>query len=64
MPEHLDPGSAWSLSKAVLQANREVVKMTRRIAAILLLQPKLDENYHKVKASAYDWPAGADVGGS
>ncbi len=35
---------------------REVMNMARRIAAILLLQPKLDENYQKVKAAAYDWP--------
>jgi len=36
---------------------REVTNMARRIAAILLLQPKLDENYCAVKAAAYDWPA-------
>jgi hypothetical protein len=35
---------------------REVMSMARRIAAILLLQPKLDENYQKVKAAAYEWP--------
>jgi hypothetical protein len=30
--------------------------MARRIAAIILLQPKLDENYHKIKAAAFNWP--------
>jgi len=32
---------------------REVMNMARRIAAIILLQPSLDENYRKVKASAF-----------
>jgi hypothetical protein len=36
---------------------REVMNMARRIAAIILLRPALDENYHKVKASTYEWPA-------
>ncbi|MGD0770388.1 MAG: type ISP restriction/modification enzyme [Tepidisphaeraceae bacterium] len=35
---------------------REVTNMARRIAAIILLQPKLDENYRKVKAATFDWP--------
>ena len=30
--------------------------MTRRIAAILLLEPALDANYGRVKAEAYQWP--------
>ena len=30
--------------------------MTRRLAAIILLQPALDENYRRVKAAAYAWP--------
>jgi len=34
---------------------REVTSMARRIAAIILLQPKLDENYGKIKADAFDW---------
>jgi len=34
---------------------REVTNMARRIAAIILLQPKLDENYRNVKAAAFDW---------
>jgi hypothetical protein len=34
---------------------REVMNSARRIAAIILLQPKLDENYRKVKAAALDW---------
>jgi hypothetical protein len=35
---------------------REVMNTARRIAAIILLQPKLDENYATVKAAAFDWP--------
>lgn len=34
---------------------REVTNMARRIAAIILLQPKLDENYYKTKDSAFGW---------
>ncbi len=34
---------------------REVMNMARRIAAILLLQLKLDENYRAVKASTFAW---------
>ncbi len=30
--------------------------IARRIAAIILLQPKLDENYNQVKSATYDWP--------
>ena len=36
---------------------RYVTEMTRRIAAILLLEPALDENYERVKADTYAWPA-------
>lgn len=39
---------------------REVTNMARRIAGIILLQPKLDDNYHTVKASAFDWSAVSD----
>ena len=35
---------------------RYVQGMTRRIAAILLLEPALDENYERVKAEMYPWP--------
>jgi hypothetical protein len=31
----------------------------RRIAALLLLEPALDENYDSVKRNACDWPASA-----
>ncbi|NQT02629.1 MAG: DNA methyltransferase, partial [Planctomycetes bacterium] len=34
----------------------EVMNMARRIAAIILLQPALDENYKKVKKSTFSWP--------
>jgi hypothetical protein len=35
---------------------REVTHMARRLAAILLLEPQLDENYQRVKADTYPWP--------
>jgi REP element-mobilizing transposase RayT len=35
---------------------RWVQEMARRIAAILLLEPTLDENYRAVKAHTYNWP--------
>ena len=38
---------------------RYVTEMTRRIAAILLLEPALDANYERVKADAYPWPGGS-----
>jgi hypothetical protein len=34
---------------------REVVNMARRIAAILLLQAALDENYRQCRETAYAW---------
>jgi hypothetical protein len=34
----------------------EVVNMARRIAAIALLQPALDNNYEAVKKSTFNWP--------
>lgn len=34
---------------------REVMRMARRIAAILLLQPELDANYLAVKGNAWEW---------
>ena len=34
---------------------REAMRMARRIAAILLLQPQLDANYEAVKASTWSW---------
>jgi hypothetical protein len=35
---------------------KEVTSMARRIAAIKLLEPMLDENYQKVKKEVYEWP--------
>ncbi len=35
---------------------REVTNMARRITAIILLQPRLDENYRNIKAAAFSWP--------
>jgi hypothetical protein len=40
-----------------LEEAREATNIARRIAAIILLQPLLDENYRSVKAAAFDWPA-------
>jgi hypothetical protein len=34
---------------------REVMNMARRIAATILLQPALDENYQQCKGSSYSW---------
>ena len=34
---------------------REVMNIARRIAAILLLEPKLDASYQTVKAATYAW---------
>jgi len=35
--------------------------MARRLTAIILLQPALDENYQTIKASTYDWQAKKEV---
>ena len=35
---------------------REVMNMARRITAILLLQPSLDDNYHQCRSTPYQWP--------
>jgi hypothetical protein len=40
---------------------REVMNMARRIAAIILLQPKLDENYRNVAQATYDWSGAAET---
>jgi hypothetical protein len=34
---------------------RYVTEMARRIAAVLLLEPALDENYERVKADTHPW---------
>ncbi len=39
---------------------REVTSMARRIAGLILLQPKLDDNYREVKDSAFDWSSLGD----
>ena len=44
-------GRALSANEA-----REVTGMARRLAAIVLLQPALDENYRRAAGSAYPWP--------
>ncbi len=35
---------------------REVTNIARRLTAIVLLQPALDENYRQVKTHTYPWP--------
>ena len=35
---------------------REVTGMARRLSAIILVQPALDDNYRRAAASAYAWP--------
>jgi hypothetical protein len=37
---------------------RYVTEMARRLAALIALQPSLDENYRHVIEAAYQWPAG------
>jgi len=39
-----------------LEEVRTVTQIVRRIAAILLLQPRLDANYRAVSAAVYPWP--------
>jgi len=39
---------------------REVMNMARRLAAIVLLQPALDDNYRAVKTATFAWPASDD----
>ncbi len=34
---------------------RYVTEMVRRIAAIILMGPRLDDNYDRIKASTFDW---------
>jgi hypothetical protein len=38
----------------------EVMQTSRRIAALLLLQPALNANYQAVKAATYNWPTEID----
>jgi hypothetical protein len=38
---------------------RYVTEMARRMTALLLLEPALDENYARVKAGTYAWPGGS-----
>ena len=38
-----------------IEEAHEVMNMARRIAAIILFQPALDENYKEVKKSTYNW---------
>lgn len=37
---------------------RYVTEMTRRISALLLLEPALDANYERVETDTYAWPGG------
>lgn len=33
----------------------EMARTARRLAALVLLQPALDENYRGIKAAAFEW---------
>jgi hypothetical protein len=33
-----------------------IVETARRISAIILLEPKLDQNYQTIKQNPYPWP--------
>jgi hypothetical protein len=44
-----------------LEEAREVTAMTRRLAAIALLEPALNANYAAVKESVYPWPGPGKV---
>jgi len=47
------------LSRALrAEEAREVTATARRLAALVLLEPALDENYRRAKARAYAWPGG------
>jgi len=48
-------GRALSVDEA-----REVTGMARRLSAIVLMQPALDENYRRAAASAYAWPGATE----
>ena len=37
------------------EEGREVMEVARRIAAVLLMEPALDQNYLSIKESAFDW---------
>jgi hypothetical protein len=41
---------------------REVTNIVRRLSAIVLLQPELDDNYRAAKDSAFDWPSHVAAG--
>jgi hypothetical protein len=41
---------------------REVMNMARRVAAIVLMQSALDDNYRRAAANAYAWPKPAHTG--
>ena len=49
--EHKVLGRSLSIDEA-----RYVTEMTRRLTAIVLLQPALDESYRRAKNNAYKWP--------
>ncbi len=38
-----------------LDEAQEVTKMARRLAALVLLQPQLDKNYHAVTGATFEW---------
>jgi hypothetical protein len=52
-----DPPARASRKPATITKDvaRHVTDMARRIAALLLLGPKLDANYTAVKSNTYPW---------
>ena len=56
LPRGRNPGRALRPEEA-----REVMNIARRIAAIILLQPQLDQNYNTIKAAAFDWPRNREM---
>jgi hypothetical protein len=53
--EHKMLGRALSADEA-----REVTGMARRLAAIVLMQSALDDNYRRAAANAYAWPGASE----
>ena len=56
----VERGESGEPGHPVLGVTREVMNMARRLAAIVLLQPALDDNYRAVKTATFAWPANDD----
>ena len=51
------------LAKTAPEEAREVTVMARRLAALCLLPPALDDNYRQVEENAFPWETLENVGG-